>query len=312
MKKIISLILVAALFTLVLTGCGSASTTASTTATSTTTTTTEQAAPAETVQTEETVPLSGDGIDPNLDYGALAGQTITIASAPAPHAAILEIARDILAQADITLDIRVFEDYVIPNNVVESGEIYANYFQHIPYLEWFNEEYGTHLVNAGGIHIEPQAIYAGKSSSLEDIPDGAQIAVPADTTNEARALYLLDSAGLLKLNPTSDFAATIYDIAENPHNIEFVEIESTQIPNILKDVDFGIIPGNYAIEHGLNILTDAVFIEGASSAYVNVIAVKEGNENNDLTKALVAAVQSDAVRQHIAEEFPNGSVVSVF
>lgn len=237
--------------------------------------------------------------------------TITVAATPVPHAEILEAAKELLAAKGWTLEVTEFTDYVQPNEVVESGDIDANYFQHINYLNSYNEEKGTHLVNAGEIHYEPMGIYPGKESDLAVISDGAEIAVPNDTTNEARALLLLQEQGLIKLNPEAGIAATVLDITENPHNLKIVELEAAMVARTLPDVAFGVVNGNYALQAGLS-TADAVAQETESSEaiqqYVNVIAVKEGNENNEGIKALVEVLKSDEIKNFINENY-QGSVV---
>ena len=236
---------------------------------------------------------------------------IVVGATPEPHAALLSLVVDDLAAQGITLEVKEFTDYVTPNDAVEYGEIDANYFQHIPYLESFNTEHGYHLVNAGGIHVEPIALYSSKYSSLSDIPNGAVIAIPNDPTNEGRALLLLQSAGLIKLKDNAGLEAIPLDIVENPKNLKFSEIEAATLPRILSDVDAAVINGNYAIPAGLVATRDGLFVEGADSPYVNVIAVKAGNENNPAVKALVEAPKSDEVKAYIAEHNKNGEVVLV-
>ena len=236
---------------------------------------------------------------------------IVVGATPEPHAALLSLVVDDLAAQGITLEIKEFTDYVTPNDAVEYGEIDANYFQHIPYLESFNTEHGYHLVNAGGIHVEPIALYSSKYSSLSDIPNGAVIAIPNDPTNEGRALLLLQSAGLIKLRADAGLEAIPLDITENPKNFKFSEIEAATLPRVLSDVDAAIINGNYAIPAGLVATRDGLFVEGADSPYVNVIAVKEGNENNPAIKALIEALKSDEVAAFVAEKYKNGEVVLV-
>ena len=236
---------------------------------------------------------------------------IVVGATPEPHAALLSLVVDDLAAQGITLEIKEFTDYVTPNDAVEYGEIDANYFQHIPYLESFNTEHGYHLVNAGGIHVEPIALYSSKYSSLSDIPNGAVIAIPNDPTNEGRALLLLQSAGLIKLKDNAGLEAIPLDIVENPKNLKFSEIEAATLPRILSDVDAAVINGNYAIPAGLVATRDGLFVEGADSPYVNVIAVKAGNENNPAVKALVEALKSDKVKAYVAEHYKNGEVVLV-
>lgn len=241
-------------------------------------------------------------------------KTITVGATPAPHAEILEIVKDILAEQGYTLVIREFDDYVLPNEAVEDGSIDANYFQHITYLNDFNAGSGTHLVSVAGIHYEPFGIYAGKCSSLADLPDGAQIAVPNDGTNEARALLLLQQEGLIKLKDGVGLSATKSDIVENPHNYEIVELEARLLPTTLQDVDVAVINGNYAIDAGLKV-SEALAVEAAdgtaAEAYVNVLAVKEGNENNEAILALVKALQSEQVRDFILNTY-DGAVVPLF
>lgn len=236
---------------------------------------------------------------------------IVVGATPEPHAALLSLVVDDLAAQGITLEIKEFTDYVTPNDAVEYGEIDANYFQHIPYLESFNTEHGYHLVNAGGIHVEPIALYSSKYSSLSDLPNGAVIAIPNDPTNEGRALLLLQSAGLIKLKADAGLEAIPLDIVENPKNFKFSEIEAATLPRVLSDVDAAIINGNYAIPAGLVATRDGLFVEGADSPYVNVIAVKEGNENNPAIKALIEALKSDEVAAFVAEKYKNGEVVLV-
>lgn len=238
--------------------------------------------------------------------------TITVAASPTPHAEILEQAKPILQAMGWTLEVKEFQDYVQPNNVVESGEFDANYFQHIPYLENFNEEQGTHLVNAGGIHYEPFGIYPGTKSSLDDIAEGDTIAVPNDTTNEARALLLLQDNGILKLKDGAGLTATVLDIEENPYNVEILELEAAQVPRVKDEVAYVVLNGNYALDAGFSVPKDSLAYEksdsDAAKTYVNVIAVKEGNENSEKILALVGALKSDAIRQYINDTY-DGAVV---
>ena len=223
----------------------------------------------------------------------------------------LEKRQDNLAEEGYDLQIVEFTDYVTPNEALASGELDANYFQHLPYMESANAERGYHLVNAGGIHIEPLALYSNDYDSIEAIPDGATIAIPNDPTNEGRALLLLQSAGLIKLSDDAGLEAVPADIAENPHNFKFSEIEAASLPRILPDVDAAVINGNYAIPAGLIATRDGLFVEGADSPYVNVIAVNDGNQDLPKIQALVAALKGDEVRAYVAERYPNGEVVLV-
>ncbi len=236
---------------------------------------------------------------------------LNVAASSTPHAEILEQVVDVLAEQGIDLQIHEYGDYVVPNTAVEEGEEDANYFQHIPYLESFNEKEGTHLVSVGGIHIEPMGVYAGKTASLEELPDGAEIAIPNDPTNEGRALLLLEAQGLIKLADSSNLEATPNDIVENPKNLTFKELEAAMIPNAVDEVDLSVINVNYALEAGFNPTEDALAIEDANSPYVNIVAVKEGNENNPAVLALVEALQSDTVRDFINETY-GGAVVPAF
>lgn len=237
--------------------------------------------------------------------------TITVAASPTPHAEILEQAKPILQAMGWTLEVKEFQDYVQPNNVVESGEFDANYFQHIPYLDDFNATRGTHLVNVAAVHIEPMGVYAGKTASLEELADGATIAVPSDATNEGRALLLLETQGLIKLADSTNLSSTPNDIVENPKNLEFVEMEAAQIPSSLADVDLAVINSNYALGAGLNPTEDALVLESADSPYVNVLVVKEGNEETPAVLALIEALHSDTIRTYIEETY-GGAVIPAF
>ena len=238
--------------------------------------------------------------------------TIKVAASATPHAEILEFAAPLLEEKGYKLDVTVFDDYVQPNLVVESGEFDANYFQHVPYLDSFNEEQGTNIVNAGGIHYEPFGIYPGTKSSLDDVAEGDVIALPNDTTNEARALLLLQDNGLLTLKDGAGLTATINDITENPHNLEFQELEAAQVARVKDEVAFVVLNGNYALEAGFSVAKDSIAYESADSeaakTYVNIIAVAAGNENNDGIKALVEVLTSDDVQKFINDTY-DGAVV---
>lgn len=238
---------------------------------------------------------------------------IKVAASTTPHAEILAQAKEALAEKGYDLQVTEFADYVQPNNVVESGEFDANYFQHINYLNSFNEEHGTHLVNAGSIHYEPFGIYPGTESDLANISEGATIAVPNDTTNEARALLLLEESGLITLKEGVGINATKLDIVDNPKNLEILELEAAQISRMLDEVAFGVLNGNYALQAGLNVKDDAVACENSESEaiveqYVNIIAVKEGSENAPAVQALVEVLRSDVIVNYINDTY-NGAVV---
>ena len=237
--------------------------------------------------------------------------TITVAASPVPHAEILAEAAKILAKEGWTLKVTEFEDYVQPNLVVDSGEIDANYFQHVPYLDDFNAEKGTHLVSVAGIHYEPFGIYPGTKASLSDIADGDVIAVPNDTTNEARALLLQDN-GIIKLADGAGLTATVKDIVENPNNVKIQELEAAQVSRVKDEVAFVVLNGNYALEAGFSVAHDAVAYETSASTaaktYVNVLVVKEGNENNEGIQALAKVLKSDEIKQFITDTY-DGAVV---
>lgn len=239
-------------------------------------------------------------------------KVIKVAASATPHAEILEQAKPLLEAKGYDLQVTVFDDYVQPNEVVESGDFDANYFQHIPYLESFNEEKGTHLVNAGGIHYEPFGIYPGTKASLDGLADGDSIAVPNDTTNEARALLLLQDNGIITLKEDAGLTATKNDIVENPYNVDIVELEAAQVPRVKDEVAFMVLNGNYALEAGFSVAKDSIAYEKADSeaakTYVNVIAVKEGNENSDKIKALVEVLTSQEIKDYINNTY-DGAVI---
>ena len=246
--------------------------------------------------------------------GSALAETIRVGASITPHAEILNVVKPILAEQGYDLEVVEYTDYVLPNTATESGELDANYFQHQPYLDDFNAQNGTHLVSVAAIHYEPFGIYAGKSDSLENVADGATIAVPNDGTNEARALLLLEAQGLIKLREDAGFTATKLDIEENPKNLDIVEMEAAQLPRVLPDVDFAVINGNYAIQGGLKV-ADALASESVESesaqTYANVLVVKEGNENNPAILALVDALKTEEVRKFIEDTY-EGAVVPMF
>jgi len=265
----------------------------------------------------QTTSAAADGTDSTTTVAADAPAELTklvVGASVTPHAEILAVVKDDLAAAGYDLEIVEFSDYVIPNTSLEDGSLDANYFQHEPYLLDFNAENGTHLVAVAQIHYEPFGIYAGKSASLAELPDGAKIAVPNDTTNEARALLLLEQEGLIKLKEGAGIKATKNDIAENPHNFEIVELQAEQVARALPDVHIGIINGNNALAAGLNI-SDALAQETSDSlaaqTYANVLVVKEGNESNPGITALIEALKTEKVKKYIEETY-NGAVVASF
>ena len=241
--------------------------------------------------------------------------TIKVGASPTPHQEILEnVVKDLLAKENVTLEVVPYDDYVLPNNNVEDGQLDANYFQHITYMNNFNEDSGTHLVSVAGLHYEPFGIYAGKTASLDALADGAVVAIPNDPTNGGRALLLLQEQGLITLKDGVGLEPTVSDIAENPHNYDIKELTANLLTTTLQDVDVAVINGNYAIGAGLK-ASEALAIEAADgiagTAYVNVLAVKEGRENDEAIKALVDALKSDEVKAFIDETY-GGGVVAVF
>lgn len=292
MKKLLSLLLTLVLALGVLSGCGSKQATTEAAGASTD----EVAAEVEATEAEA---VESKG-------------TIKVAASATPHSEILEQVKPILEAEGWELDVTVFDDYVQPNLVVESGEFDANYFQHIPYLDNFNTEQGTHLVNAGGIHYEPFGIYPGTKSALDELAEGDVIAVPNDTTNEARALLLLQDNGVITLKDGAGLTATINDIAENPKNIKIQELEAAQVSRVKDEVAFVVLNGNYALEAGFSVAKDSIAYEKSDSeaakTYVNIIAVKEGNENSEAIKALVDALKSDEITKYINDTY-DGAVI---
>lgn len=249
------------------------------------------------------------------ENGASDDKTITVGASPTPHAEILNAAKDVLAEQGWTLEVVEFTDYVQPNTALVDGDLDANYFQHIPYLNNFNKENGADLVSAIEMHYEPFGIYPGKTATLEELANGATVAVPNDGSNETRALLLLQDAGLIKLkdgiDPTSD--ATKLDIVENPKNLDIQEIAAEQLPRSLEDVDLAVINGNYALQADLNAKEDSLITENPDYAkvYVNVVACRSGDETSDKITALKEALQSDAVKQFIDDTY-KGAVVATF
>ena len=245
--------------------------------------------------------------------GSTDSKVIKVAASATPHEEILEEAKPLLEKEVYDLEVTVFDDYVQPNEVVDSGDFDANYFQHAPYMEQFNKEKGTKLVDAGDIHYEPFGIYPGTKKSLDEIADGDEIAVPNDTTNEARALLLLQDNGLIKLKDGAGLTATVNDIAENPHNIKIVELEAAQVARVTGETAFVVLNGNYALQAGYSVKKDALAYEASDSeaakTYVNIIAVKEGNEDSDAIKALVKVLKSDDIKKFIDEKY-DGAVIA--
>lgn len=305
MKKKIATLLVATLTLGVvgLTGCGASD--------GATNETTENVATEETTEVADTADTA---TEETTDSETEELEVLKVGASITPHAEILAQVKDVLAQEGYDLQVVEYNDYVLPNTALEDGELDANFFQHQPYLDDFNAENGTHLVSVAAVHFEPFGLYAGKTDSIANLKDGAVVAVPNDTTNEARALLLLEAQGLIKLKEGAGLTATVLDIEENPLNLEIKEIEAAQLVRSLPDVDIAAINGNYAAEGGLNV-ADAIAVEASDSlaadTYANVIVVKEGNESTEKTQALVDAVLSDGVKSYIEETYGN-AVIPVF
>ncbi|MCR5632128.1 MAG: MetQ/NlpA family ABC transporter substrate-binding protein [Eubacterium sp.] len=295
-KKFIGLVLTLSLAAALLTGCGSSDSSSNDSDKAAAGQTEASTAVAEATETDES---SEDKV-------------IKVGACVTPHAEILEQIKDNLAEEGWTLEVVEYNDYVLPNTALEDGDLDANYFQHKPYLDDFNAENGTHIVTLAAVHFEPMGVYAGKSSDLSNVPDGATIAVPNDTTNEARALLLLEAQGLIKLKDGVGIEATVLDIEENTHNIEIQELEAAQVAKSIQDVDFAVINGNYAIEAGLD---SAIAVEAADSlaaeTYANYVCVKDGEENSEKSQALKNAILTQEVKDYINNTY-SGAVVPVF
>ncbi len=295
-KKFIGLVLTLSLAAALLTGCGSSDSSSNDSDKAAAGQTEASTAVAEATETDES---SEDKV-------------IKVGACVTPHAEILEQIKDNLAEEGWTLEVVEYNDYVLPNTALEDGDLDANYFQHKPYLDDFNAENGTHIVTLAAVHFELMGVYAGKSSDLSNVPDGATIAVPNDTTNEARALLLLEAQGLIKLKDGVGIEATVLDIEENTHNIEIQELEAAQVAKSIQDVDFAVINGNYAIEAGLD---SAIAVEAADSlaaeTYANYVCVKDGEENSEKSQALKNAILTQEVKDYINNTY-SGAVVPVF
>lgn len=238
-------------------------------------------------------------------------ESLSVAATPVPHAELLEFVKPKLEEQGVELDVKVFTDYVQPNVQVDQKRMDANFFQHEPYLDEFNEGRGTNLVTVAGIHIEPFGAYSNKVDSLDELPEGAVIAIPNDPTNGGRALLLLQKAGLITLKEDSKITATPRDIAENPKDLDFKELEAATLPRILGQVDVALINTNYALEAGLNPSEDALVIEGSESPYVNILVARPDNKDSEAMKKLAQTLKSDAVRDFIEEKY-EGAVVPAF
>lgn len=237
--------------------------------------------------------------------------TVSVAATAVPHAQILEFVKPALAKEGVTLEVKVFTDYVQPNTQVAEKRLDANFFQHQPYLDEFNASRGAHLVSVAGVHVEPFGAYSKTVKSLADLPDGANVVIPNDATNGGRALLLLAKAGVITLKKDAGISATRRDILDNPKNIKVRELEAATLPRVLDQVDLALINTNYALEAGLNPSKDALALEGSDSPYVNILVTREDNKDAPAIHKLVKALQTDAVRQFMAEQY-KGAVLPVF
>ncbi len=246
-----------------------------------------------------------------VSLSAIANEKLSVAATPVPHAEILEHIKPVLAKEGVDLTIRVFTDYVQPNQQVEEKQIDANFFQHKPYLDTFNKEKGTHLVAVGNVHVEPFGAYSKKIKNISELKDGALVALPNDPSNGARSLLLLQKQGLVKLKDPSNLLATARDVTDNPKNLKFKELEAAMLPRVLDDVDLALINTNYALEAGLNPTKDALFIEGSDSPYANLVATTEDKAKSPAIEKLVKALQTDDVKKFIEEKY-KGAIVPAF
>jgi D-methionine transport system substrate-binding protein len=244
-------------------------------------------------------------------FSAQAAETLNVAATAVPHAEILEFVKPALAKEGVTLNVKVFTDYVQPNVQVAEKRLDANFFQHQPYLDEFNKARKTTLVSVAGVHVEPFGAYSQKISDLADLPNGANVVIPNDATNGGRALLLLQKAGLITLKPDAGITATPRDIAENPKKLKIRELEAATLPRVLGQVDLALINTNYALEAGLNPAEDALVIEGSESPYVNILVTREDNQHAPAIQTLAKALHSDAVKQFIEEKY-QGAVVPAF
>lgn len=240
-----------------------------------------------------------------------AQKTIKVGATPVPHAEILNKVVSVLAEEGVNLVVIEFTDYVLPNLALAQGEIDANFFQHTPYLEGFNQDHNLNLVPLAGIHVEPLGVYSYQVKNLDEISKGATIAIPNDAVNGGRALLLLQSAGLIKVDPKAGIAPTVFDVTENKLGLRFVELEAAQLTRALEDATAAVINGNYALVAGLVPTKDAIFLEGSESPYVNVLVVRAEDKEDPALNKLAEALQSDLVRDFILSEYA-GDVVPVF
>lgn len=251
------------------------------------------------------------GCGKNNGGSAGGGNKIVVGATAKPHAEILEVVKPLLQKEGIELEIEEFTDYVLINPALKDKKIDANFFQHIPYLEDYNEKNNANLVWVAKVHTEPMGVYSEKYDSLDKLPDGATIGIPNDATNGGRALNVLEAAGLLKLREGAGITATDADIVENPKNLKIQMMDAAMLPRALADLDVCVINSNYALEANLNPVKDSIFMEAKDSPFANVLVVREEDKDKDSIKKLAQALQSPEVKQFIEENYA-GSVVPAF
>ena len=256
-------------------------------------------------------PIAALAISALFATSAAQAETLSVAATPVPHAELLEFIKPQLAKEGVELDIKVFTDYVQPNAQVTDGQLDANFFQHKPYMDTYNKERNTELVSVGLVHVEPFGAYSTKIKNIDELKEGAQVALPNDPSNGARALLLLQSQGLVKLKDPDNLLATSRDVVENPKKLRFRELEAATLPRVLADVDLALINTNYALEAGLNPTEDALFIEGEDSPYANLVATTAAKKDDPAIQKLVKALQTDEVREFIKTQY-KGSIVPAF
>ena len=255
--------------------------------------------------------IAGCGNDNNKQAASNSKQVLKIGATAVPHAEILEQVKPILAKDNIDLQITEFTDYNTPNLALGDKEIDANFFQHVPYMDEFAKAHNLPLVSVGGVHLEPMGLYSRQIKDLKDLPKGAKIAIPNDPTNGGRALILMAKAGIITLKDNNDIKATVQDVVANPKNIQFQEVEAAQLPRVLDDVDAAVINTNYAMQAGFVPASDALIIEDSTSPYVNIVAVREGDQEKPAIQKLMKALKSEAVKKFIEEKY-KGAVVPAF
>ena len=259
--------------------------------------------------------ISGCGSSTNDTSSSSAGsskaEVLKVAANPVPHAEILNHIKPLLAKEGVDLQIIEFTDYIQPNMALSSKEVDANFFANVPYQNNFNKDHGTNFVSFAQVHIEPLAIYSQKIKDLKDLPNGAKVAIPSDPTNSARALLLLQSAGLVTLKDPTGLTNTPFDVTSNPKNIQITELEAAQIPRSIQDLDAAVINANYALPAGLNPTKDGLFVEKADSPYANLLSVNPGDENKPAIQKLAKALQSPEVKKFIEDHY-KGAIIPAF